>query len=246
MTGSDQFAAAQHDPVASLTQVTKSYQLDDVTVPVLRGITLEIWPARFTVVLGPSGSGKTTLLNLIGGLDRPDSGDISVAGTPLNALDDDRLADFRAETIGFVFQTFNLIPVLNAYENIEYPLVLAGMPAERRARRVNKLLEAVGLADRARNLPGQLSGGQRQRVAIARALVRKPRLVIADEPTASLDSETGAAILALMRRMQKRYQVSFLFSSHDLGLIGAADDLIVLNDGLVRSVRRKPAQAEGA
>jgi putative ABC transport system ATP-binding protein len=196
-------------------------------------------------VLGPSGSGKTTLLNLIGGLDRPNAGEIAVAGTPLSALNDDRLADFRAETIGFVFQTFNLIPVLSAYENIEYPLVLAGMAPERRAKRVNKLLDAVGLADRARNLPGQLSGGQRQRVAIARALVRKPRLVIADEPTASLDSETGAAILALMRRMQRRYQVSFLFSSHDRGLIGAADDLIVLSDGVVRSVRRKSEQAQG-
>jgi putative ABC transport system ATP-binding protein len=211
-----------------------------VTVPVLRGIEVEIRPALFTVLLGPSGSGKTTLLNLLGCLDRPDTGKVTVAGTDVNSLTDDELADFRSENIGFVFQSFNLIPVLTAFENVEYPLILAGMDPERRQRRVKRLLEAVGLEQRAHNRPGQLSGGQRQRVAIARALARKPKLVIADEPTANLDSQTGAAIIALMRWMQQNFKISFIFSSHDSGLIKAADDLIVLRDGVIQSVRRKP------
>ena len=214
--------------------------MDDVTVPVLQGIDVQIRPAYFTVLLGPSGSGKTTLLNLIGCLDRPDAGKVMVAGTDVNSLTDDELADFRAEHIGFVFQSFNLIPVLTAFENVEYPLILAGMDPERRRRRVSRLLEAVGLADRADNRPGQMSGGQRQRVAIARALARKPQIVIADEPTANLDSQTGAAIIALMRWMQQNFKISFIFSSHDSGLIKAADDLIVLRDGVIQSVRRKP------
>ena len=208
-------------------------------MPVLRGVDLLIRSALFTVLLGPSGSGKTTLLNLLGCIDRPDAGAVTVAGCSINELSDDALADFRSTNIGFVFQGFNLIPVLTAFENIEYPLVLSGMPAASRQKRVTWLLEAVGLSDRARNLPGQLSGGQRQRVAIARALVHKPRLVIADEPTASLDTQTGAAILSLMRRMQKAYQISFIFSSHDRSVVGAADDLIMLRDGVIQSIRRK-------
>ena len=228
-----------NEPVATLTGVHKSYQMDDVKVPVLQGIDLEVRAGLFTVVLGPSGSGKSTMLNLIGCIDRPDRGGVVVAGTDVNALDDDRLADFRAEHVGFIFQSFNLIPVLSTYENVEYPLVLAGMAPERRARRVNKLLELVGLADRARNRPGQLSGGQRQRVAIARALARKPRVVIADEPTANLDSATGAAILQLMRHMQRAYHISFIFSSHDPSVIKSADDLIQLRDGVIHSVQRK-------
>jgi putative ABC transport system ATP-binding protein len=198
------------------------------------------------VLLGPSGSGKTTLLNLVGCLDRPDKGKVVVAGTDVNSLTDDELADFRSENIGFVFQSFNLIPVLTAFENVEYPLILAGMDPDRRQRRVKRLLEAVGLDQRAHNRPGQLSGGQRQRVAIARALARKPKLVIADEPTANLDSQTGAAIIALMRWMQQNFKISFIFSSHDSGLIKAADDLIVLRDGVIQSVRRKPEPGQPA
>ena len=234
------------EPVATLTGVHKSYQMDDVRVPVLQGIDLTVRAGLFTVVLGPSGSGKSTMLNLIGCIDRPDRGGVTVAGTDVNALNDDQLADFRAEHVGFIFQSFNLIPVLSTYENVEYPLVLAGMAPERRARRVTKLLELVGLADRARNRPGQLSGGQRQRVAIARALARKPRLVIADEPTANLDSATGAAILQLMRRMQTRYHISFIFSSHDPSVIQAADDLIMLRDGIIHSVKRKGEDGQAA
>ena len=158
------------EPVAVLSAVEKSYQLDAVTVPVLRNVDILVRPAHFTVVLGPSGSGKTTMLNLIGCLDRPDKGSVMVAGTDVNKLTDDQLSDFRAANIGFVFQNFNLISVLNTFENVEYPLLLAGMEPERRRKRVAKLLDLVGLSDRAKNLPGQLSGGQRQRVAIARAL----------------------------------------------------------------------------
>lgn len=227
------------EPVAILTGVAKSYQMDAVKVPVLNGIDLLVRPELFTVILGPSGSGKTTILNMIGCIDRPDSGKVVVAGCSVNELTDDALSDFRSANIGFIFQSFNLIPVLTTFENIEYPLLLAGMSPERRKRRVNNLLSLVGLEDRADNLPGQLSGGQRQRVAIARALARKPKLVIADEPTANLDSHTGAAILALMRRMQKQYKISFIFSSHDRSVINAADDLIVLRDGVVRSIQRK-------
>jgi putative ABC transport system ATP-binding protein len=234
------------EPVAVLTGVEKSYQMDAVPVPVLNGVDLLIRPGHFTVLLGPSGSGKTTLLNLVGCIDRADRGEVVVAGKDVARLSDDELADFRAAQIGFIFQNFNLIPVLTAFENIEYPLVLAGMAPERRRQRVTRLLEAVGLADRARNLPGQLSGGQRQRVAIARALARKPSLVIADEPTANLDSATGDAIIRLMRRMQERYRISFLFSSHDPSLMSAADDLISLRDGVVQSIRRKAPDARGS
>ncbi len=229
------------EPVAVLTNVSKSYRLDSIEVPVLRGVDLLIRPALFTVILGPSGSGKTTILNMLGAIDAPDIGDVTVASTNLGALSPDQLADFRSKNIGFVFQNFNLIPVLSTFENIEYPLYLAGIAPAERQRRVVRLLEAVGLSDRARNKPGQLSGGQRQRVAIARALVRKPKLVIADEPTANLDSRTGDAILELMRSMQHRYKISFVFSSHDRSLINKADDLIFLKDGVIEGTRRKPA-----
>ncbi|MBI3154495.1 MAG: ABC transporter ATP-binding protein [Burkholderiales bacterium] len=227
------------EPVALLEAVDKTYRMDEVEVPVLKGIDLLVRPGRFTVLLGPSGSGKTTLLNLIGGIDHPDRGTVVVAGHDIGPMSDDELSDFRARHVGFIFQNYNLLPVLSAYENVEYPMLLAGVPAAKRERRVHKLLQAVGLADRARNRPGQLSGGQRQRVAIARALALKPRLVIADEPTANLDSHTGKAILHLMRRMQQRYQISFLFSSHDRAVIGSADDAIFLKDGVIRGIRRK-------
>jgi len=230
-------------PVALLSGVDKSYRLDAVEVPVLKRIELLVRPGHFTVLLGPSGSGKTTLLNLLGCIDRPDCGSITVAGCDIGSLNDDELSDFRAKNIGFIFQNFNLLPVLSAYENIEYPLLLADASAKVRGDRVPKLLEAVGLSDRAKNLPGQLSGGQRQRVAIARALVRKPKLVIADEPTANLDSRTGQAILSLMRKMQRRYKISFIFSSHDRSVIGAADDTVHLQDGVIQRIRRRQADA---
>ena len=228
-----------------LKGISRTYRLDAVDVPALIDINLVILPNRFTVISGPSGSGKTTLLNLIGCIDRPDQGTIMVGGKAVQSMTDDALSDFRSRQLGFVFQNFNLLPVLTAFENVEYPLVLAGMPPARRRARVERLLEAVGLADRSRNRPGQLSGGQRQRVAIARALARKPQLVLADEPTANLDSKTGAEIIELMRSMQQRHHVSFIFSSHDPKVLEAADDAVHIHDGRITSIERRRALAEG-
>jgi putative ABC transport system ATP-binding protein len=222
---------------ATLKNVVKTYHVGSVPVPALRGIDIEIRDNCFTVISGPSGSGKTTLLNLIGCIDRPDEGDIVVAGAPVGRLTDNALSDFRAAHLGFVFQSFNLIPVLTAYENVEYPLRLThATPAERRAR-ATAMLEAVGLAAHAAHRPGQLSGGQQQRVAIARALAAAPALVLADEPTANLDSATGAAIIDLMRRMQREQQVSFVICSHDPQVIAAADDVLRIRDGRIESSR---------
>lgn len=227
-----------------LSGVNRTYRLDAVDVPALVDINLVILPNRFTVISGPSGSGKTTLLNLIGCIDRADQGSIMVGGKPVHTMDDDTLSDFRARQLGFVFQNFNLLQVLTAYENVEYPLVLTGVPPALRRARVTALLEAVGLADRAHNRPGQLSGGQRQRVAIARALALQPQLVLADEPTANLDSKTGAEIIALMREMQKNHKVSFIFSSHDPKVLDAADDAVHIHDGRIVSIERRLALAE--
>ena len=230
----------------TLSQVSRTYRLDDVEVPALVDVSLDIRPGRFTVLCGASGSGKTTLLNLIGAIDRPDAGEITVAGVALNALSDKALSDFRARHIGFVFQHFNLLPVLSAEENVAYPLLLAGMPAAPRRERVRMLLDAVGLAARAGSRPGLLSGGQRQRVAIARALATAPRLVLADEPTANLDSQTGASILALMRRLQREHDAAFVFSSHDPAVRAAADDVVLIRDGRVVTGEAVAAPAQGA
>jgi putative ABC transport system ATP-binding protein len=223
----------------ALSHVHKSYHLDKVSVAALTDITLNVRPDRFTVLSGPSGSGKTTLLNLIGCIDRPDRGDIVIGGKPIASLSDEALSDFRLKHIGFIFQNFNLLPVLTAYENVEYPLILSRVPAAQRRARVTELLEAVGLTPQARQWPGQLSGGQRQRVAIARALAGSPQLVLADEPTANLDTQTGASIIALMRTMQREYHVTFVFSSHDPNVLAAADDAVFLRDGAISSVEMR-------
>ena len=220
--------------VVRLNGISRTYRLDSVEVPALHDVTLAIRADCFTVISGPSGSGKTTLLNIIGCIDRPDQGNMTVDGERVQEMSDDQLSDFRARHLGFVFQNFNLIPVLSAYENVEYPLRLAGFPAARRGKRVLDLLQAVGLAGRGRNRPGQLSGGERQRVAIARALAASPRLVLADEPTANLDSATGAAIIALMRNMQREEHVTFVFSSHDPQVIAAADEAVRIRDGRIQ------------
>ena len=230
--------------VVTLSGVAKTYHLDAVDVPALVDIDLEIRPGRFTVVSGPSGSGKTTLLNLIGCIDQPDRGEVIVAGQRVRQLSDDALSDFRARHIGFIFQNFNLLPVLSVYENVEYPMLLSRVHARGRRSRVEALLESVGLADKAANLPGQLSGGQRQRVAIARALAPSPQLVLADEPTANLDSRTGAAIIALMRQMQRERQVSFVFCSHDAQVLAAADDAVTIRDGRIEKIERREPQGE--
>ena len=227
--------------VVELKQISKTYHLDAIDVPALVEIDLGIRPDCFTVISGASGSGKTTLLNVIGCIDLPDQGEIVVAGEPVQKLSDDALSDFRARHIGFVFQNFNLLPVLTAYENVEYPLLLSRTAAPERKRRVEAMLEAVGLSDRAKNYPGQLSGGQRQRVAIARALAPSPNLVLADEPTANLDSVTGASIIALMRQMQRELHVSFVFSSHDPKVLEAADDAVLIRDGRIEKIERRPS-----
>jgi putative ABC transport system ATP-binding protein len=225
----------------TITDVRKSYRLDKVQVPALVDINLTIRPQCFTVLSGASGSGKTTLLNLIGSLDKPDAGKIVLSGKSLGEFSDDDCSDFRLRHIGFIFQNFNLLPVLTAYENVEYPLILSGASAGMRKKRVQDLLEAVGLTQHALHLPGQLSGGQRQRVAIARALATAPLLVLADEPTANLDSQTGDSIIALMRSMQREYEASFLFSSHDPRVLAEADDAVFLKDGRITHVQRRAA-----
>jgi len=221
-----------------ISNVRKTYRLDAVDVPALADVTLTVRSECFTVLSGPSGSGKTTLLNIIGCVDRAGHGDVEVVGVDVNRLSDDELSDFRARHLGYVFQTFNLLPVLSAFENVEYPLAIAGLRAAERRQRAGELLDAVGLADKARSRPGRLSGGQRQRVAIARALAMAPRLVLADEPTANLDSETGHSIIELMRTLQRELRTSFVFSSHDPQLLGAADDIIRIVDGRIVGIER--------
>ncbi|MDR2155153.1 MAG: ABC transporter ATP-binding protein [Burkholderiaceae bacterium] len=219
--------------IARLDDVEKTYILGGARIEALVDINLPIRTGRFTVISGPSGSGKTTLLNIVGCIDRPTRGEVRIAGRPTNGFVDDELADFRAHSVGFIFQNFNLLPVLTCAENVEYPLLLVGTDREQRRRRVEELLDAVGLRTHAAHFPAQLSGGQRQRVAIARALANKPKLVIADEPTANLDSRTGASIIALMRDMQQREKTTFIFSSHDPYVISQADDAVHVHDGRI-------------
>ena len=218
-------------PAVRLNEVAKTYRAGALDVPALRGISLEIPRHRFTMVVGPSGSGKTTLLNLIGAIDLPTAGQVEVCGSDMKRLNDNARADFRARHIGFIFQNFSLVPVLSAYENVEYPLLLVGTPAAERRQRTLAMLEAVGLKAQQRQRPNELSGGQKQRVAIARALVKNPEIVLADEPTANLDTATGAAIIALMREVQARFATTFIFSTHDPQLISHADEIFTIRDG---------------
>jgi putative ABC transport system ATP-binding protein len=227
-----------------LRDAAKTYRTGDIDVPALRGISIDIPYHRFSMVVGASGSGKSTLLNLIGCIDAPTSGSVEVCGEAVGRLDDDALADFRARNIGFIFQTFSLVPVLSAYENVEYPLVLVGAPDAERRRRTRAMLEAVGLAQHAHRRPNELSGGQRQRVAIARALVKGPQIVLADEPTANLDSETGAAIVQLMRRVQEESHTTFVFATHDPHLMSHADEIFVIRDGTLVEHRHGNARSD--
>ena len=214
-----------------LNRVAKTYSAGATEVSALKDISLVIPFHRFSTVIGASGSGKTTLLNVIGCIDRPSGGSVEVCGEDVAALGDDAVADFRARNIGFIFQSFSLVPVLSAFENVEYPLLLVGMPAAERRERTAAMLEAVGLSAQARQLPNELSGGQKQRVAIARALVKGPQVVLADEPTANLDSATGASIIALMRKVQEQSRTTFIFASHDPQLISHADEIFAIRDG---------------
>ncbi|MDE1985615.1 MAG: ABC transporter ATP-binding protein [Alphaproteobacteria bacterium] len=233
---------AEDGPIVSLHNVVKTYDDDGLKVTAVNDISFDIRRQRFTMIVGPSGSGKTTLLNLIGCIDMPTGGRIEVCGEDVAKLSDNKITDFRARNIAFVFQNFNLYPVLSAYENVEYPLLLIGMPAKERQARTLAMLESVGLADQRRHRPNQLSGGQKQRVAIARALVKHPEIVLADEPTANLDSHTGAQIIELMHKVQREQKVSFIFSSHDPQLISRAEDTFVIRDGQLVEQRRGEGQ----
>ena len=218
-------------PVVRLSHVAKTYNAGAIEVAALKGISLEIPSHRFSMVVGPSGSGKTTLLNLIGCIDTPSNGTAEVCQQNIGELADNAVSDFRARNIGFIFQSFSLVPVLSAYENVEYPLLLVGMPPTERRERTLAMLDAVGLAAQAQQRPNELSGGQKQRVAIARALVKGPQLVLADEPTANLDSATGASIIELMRRVQTESRTTFIFATHDPQLISHAEEIFVIRDG---------------
>ncbi len=212
--------------------LAKSYRVGDLQVPALKGIDFVIGPASFVAFVGPSGSGKSTLLNMIGCLDHPTSGKLTVLDTDVAALDRSASAEFRGRHIGFIFQDFNLIPVLTAYENIEYPLIMVqNWPAAQRRERVTSLLEAVGMADQAGKRPDQLSGGQKQRVAVARALVANSKLVLADEPTANLDHDTAYRIIELMRKMRDEFGTTFVFSTHDPKIMREAEVTFTLEDG---------------
>ena len=214
----------------------KTYAAGDVQVHAVRDASFVLEAASFVCFVGPSGSGKSTLLNMIGCLDRPTTGALSVLGTDVTTLDRRAAAGFRGRNIGFIFQDFNLIPVLSAYENVEYPLVMVQKrPAAERAKRVRELLEAVGMGEQAAKRPDQLSGGQKQRVAIARALVASSRLVLADEPTANLDHDTAYRIIELMKRMRDEFGTTFVFSTHDPKIMQAAEHTITLEDGAVVS-----------
>jgi putative ABC transport system ATP-binding protein len=205
--------------VAKIIDVTRSFLTGKIETQALRGINLEIQQGEFTVLVGPSGSGKTTLLQLIGCLDQPTSGSVIINGTDVSKLSRSQRADIRRGTIGYVFQFFALIPTLNAYENIEMPLLLTGVNASERHERVITLLESVGLSHREKNRPDQMSGGEQQRVAIARALATKPSMILADEPTANLDSKNGEAIMELMTRLNQETGVTFVFATHDQRVI---------------------------
>jgi putative ABC transport system ATP-binding protein len=218
--------------ICELRDARKTYKLGDVTVQALKGVSVGVDAGEFTAFAGPSGSGKSTCLNLVGCLDRPDHGEVFIEGKAVGGMGDNELGALRAHRIGFIFQSFNLIPVLTAFENVELALRLAGQEDGRKAR-TERSLEDVGLKDYMNRRPAQLSGGQQQRVAIARALVKSPALIIADEPTANLDSKNGAAILDLMREMNERGGTTFLFSTHDQMVMQRARRIIRLTDGEV-------------
>jgi putative ABC transport system ATP-binding protein len=219
--------------VASVENVTRIFKIGKVETHALRGVNLSIENGEFTALVGPSGSGKTTLLQLIGCLDQPTSGRVCVNGKDVSRLNRNQRADMRRGTIGFVFQFFALIPTLSAYENVELPLLLIGQKAAERRQRVNQLLEMVDLSDRARHRPDQLSGGEQQRVAIARALASRPALILADEPTANLDTANGKLVMETMTRLNQETGVTFVFATHDPRVISYARRVVTLQDGLI-------------
>lgn len=224
--------------IVNVIELHKNYGLGKTTVPALRGINLSIGEGEFVSVAGASGSGKSTLLNLIGCLDKPSSGEVWIGENQVNKLTDGELNQVRLKTIGFIFQSFNLISVLSVRENVELPLVIRkDISVQERRERVAKFIDAVGLSDQINKKPAELSGGQRQRVAVARALVTHPKLVLADEPTANLDSKTGIEIIDLMQKINKKYKTTFIFSTHDPKVMQRASVIYHMEDGQIRSDR---------
>jgi ABC-type antimicrobial peptide transport system, ATPase component len=221
--------------VIELKDLKKIYRETEVEVRAVNGIDLTVAKGEFTAIVGPSGSGKTTLLNLIGGLDTPTEGDVVVDGTALSQLSSSQLIDFRLRNIGFVFQSYNLIPVLTAEENVEFIMHLQGVDKTKRRERAKNLLTSVGLGDRTNSRPSKLSGGQQQRVAVARALASHPKFVLADEPTANLDSKSTATLLDIMLKLNKEEGVTFVFSTHDQRVVQKARRVITVEDGKVVS-----------
>ncbi len=218
-----------------LKDVKKIYRTGPFEVPALRGISLRVVPGEFLAIAGPSGSGKTTLLNIIGGLDRAESGEVLVEGKDLQLLSSGELARLRLQRLGFVFQAYNLLPVLTALENAEFTLLLQGVPVEQRKERVQKLFSEIGLGGLEDRRPGELSGGQQQRVAVARAIVTEPALILADEPTANLDSVTATALLEVMEQLNRAHGTTFIYATHDPQVMERARRLIRLHDGQIAS-----------
>jgi putative ABC transport system ATP-binding protein len=222
-------------PLVVVSQVSKSYRLGAAPVPAVRSVSLTLEEGDLAALAGPSGSGKSTLLNLVGCLDRPDAGEIVIGDERVSHLSARALTVLRRQKLGFVFQSFNLLPVLTAAQNVEYPLLLTAQGTAERRRRVEELLDRVGLRGKAARLPNELSGGERQRVAIARALVNRPALVLADEPTASLDSATGASVLDLMDELREALDVTFLMASHDPRLLARMGRVFHMKDGALEN-----------
>ena len=220
--------------LVSAENLTKIYNVGEIEIEALKSVSFNVQSASFVSFVGPSGSGKTTLLNLIGCLDKPTSGSLKVADVDTSALTRKEAAFFRGKNLGFIFQDFNLIPVLSVYENVEYPLLIVqNSPAEERKKRITSLLETVGMIDQRDKYPDQISGGQKQRVAIARALVTNPRLVLADEPTANLDSKTAFMVIDIMRKMKEEFGVTFIFSTHDQRVVNEVEAVYTLQDGIL-------------
>ena len=225
--------------IVECIDIKKSYRQGEIEVHALRDVSLAIEKGEFTAVAGPSGSGKTTLLNLVGGLDASDAGSIVVDGNAFDRMSQSRLANLRLHKIGFVFQAYNLIPVLSAAENVEFVMLLQGVNARERQQRAKAILDDVGLSDKYDRRPAELSGGQQQRVAVARAIVSNPSIVLADEPTANLDSETGNGLLKMMKKMNEEKKVTFIFSTHDKMVMDYARRLVLLRDGRLADDRVK-------
>lgn len=214
--------------------LTKDFYLGKTVIHALRGVDIEIEEGEFMAIAGPSGSGKTTLLNLIGCIDIPTGGHVDINGSDVTGWSSNKLAELRASTIGFIFQTFNLLPVLSAYENVEYPLLKNNIKRDERKKKVEDALESVGLRKFARHRPDEMSGGQRQRVAIARALATDPRIILADEPTANLDHQTGLDVLKIMKRINEEKGTTFIFSTHDPKILAMANRVVELFDGVTK------------